>query len=165
MQVSEVVGVRMKDMRESRKMTQEQFGELLGELLGKAWPRQAVSAAERGLRAFTAAEIFAIALVLGVPPGHLFTPVAYEPGIELGPGVVVDVRKALQILLEGHELDAARETLTNLLEHAVAASHSSARVLADAKYLIQNLGDLLPEPVPVETAPPPAIRERWLGET
>jgi hypothetical protein len=43
-----------------RGLLQAELGKDLGEYLGKTWPRHAVWAAERGQRAFTAAELRAL---------------------------------------------------------------------------------------------------------
>lgn len=83
--VEEVVGRRVREIRESQGMTQEQLGQAIGELLGKPWPRQTVSSAEQGRRSFTATDLVAVAQALRVYVGSLFTPP--ESGIELSPGV------------------------------------------------------------------------------
>ena len=84
MRIEQVVGMRIKQSREADDMTQEQFGQKLGELLGRPWSRQAVSAAERGGRAFTAAELVAASHVLSTSAGWLMTPPTREEVIELG---------------------------------------------------------------------------------
>lgn len=53
-------------------MSQEVFGEQIGALLGKPWPRQAVSHAEKGRRSFTASEIVALTYVIGCDISELF---------------------------------------------------------------------------------------------
>lgn len=69
-----VIGLRMHETRRAKELTQEQFGQSLGELLGRAWSRQAVSSAEQGGRQFTAAELVAIAHVLNTTVPALMTP-------------------------------------------------------------------------------------------
>src|SRR3954468_21857578 len=71
--VSRLVGARIADVRLLRGYTQEDLGERLAEHLGRPWPRQAVSLAEQGGRAFTAAELVAVARVLGVAVADLFS--------------------------------------------------------------------------------------------
>ena len=38
--VEEVVGLRMREIRDGKGMTQEQLGQEVGKMLGKPWPRQ-----------------------------------------------------------------------------------------------------------------------------
>lgn len=79
MRVEELVGQRVKQARERQGITQEQLGEWLEPLLGRPWARQAVSTAEQGKRAFTAAELVAIAYVVGVAPHVLLQ---MPPGVD-----------------------------------------------------------------------------------
>ncbi|MBD2760111.1 hypothetical protein IEE94_11395 [Yimella sp. cx-573] len=55
-------------------MSQAELGDRLSELLDKPWTRQAVWSAEKGARAFTAAELVAIAEVLDYRIEDLFAP-------------------------------------------------------------------------------------------
>lgn len=64
MRIEDVVARWITEGRMKAGMTQVQLGERLGELLGRPWPKQAVSAAEKGRRAFTAAELVAFAIAL-----------------------------------------------------------------------------------------------------
>lgn len=100
MRVEEMVGQRIRQARERVNITQEQLGEWLEPFLGRAWARQSVSLAEQGKRAFTAAELVAIAFVVGVAPGVL---------LQMPPGV-----NALEMpsgkLLERDELSRAART-------------------------------------------------------
>jgi transcriptional regulator with XRE-family HTH domain len=90
MAVQQVVGYRMRLLRKAAGLTGEQFGRRLGALLGREWARQSVSAAEQGHRAFTAAEVFAIATLLGVKVGALFAPPPEVWLIELPSGYQVE---------------------------------------------------------------------------
>lgn len=74
MKLEEAIGVRVRERREHMKMTQQDLGAALGTWLDKPWPRQAVWSAERGARAFTAAELVALAILLEVSPAYLLTP-------------------------------------------------------------------------------------------
>lgn len=65
MRIEEVIGRWITEGRELAGMTQAQLGERVAELLGgKAWSRQAISTAEKGHRAFVAAELVAFAVAL-----------------------------------------------------------------------------------------------------
>lgn len=89
MRIEEVIGQRIKDVREINDVTQQQLGQRLGELLGKEWSRQAVSSAEKGERAFTAVELVAIAHVLGTTVPRLMTPPVNVRTIELPSGAEI----------------------------------------------------------------------------
>lgn len=122
-------------------MTQEQLGQAIGELLGKPWPRQTVSSAEAGRRAFTAAELVAIARALRVYVGSLFTPAVDAPrtGIELSPGVVLDVQDVMGTLFEGADVMAARGTLQVLISQARTLGTSASGIQAAAQFLLEQL--------------------------
>lgn len=87
-----MVGRRIQERRKSLPMTQDELGRRLGPLLGKTWSRQAVSLAESGQRAFTAAELVALATVLETPPTRLITPPAGLQEIEMPSGGTVPTR-------------------------------------------------------------------------
>jgi transcriptional regulator with XRE-family HTH domain len=72
--IEEVVGTRIRSVREHEGMSQEQLGRELGRYLGKPWPNQQVSVAEDGGRKFSALEIFALCMVLKRPASYFFTP-------------------------------------------------------------------------------------------
>lgn len=71
--VGEVIGWNIRERRAAR-WTQPEFGQLIGTVLPKQWPAQTVSSAEKGERAFAAAELVAIAHLLEVSVAALFTP-------------------------------------------------------------------------------------------
>ncbi len=95
MRAQEMVGKQIAALRERGGMMRADLGRNLAEALGKPWPRQTVSSAEKGRRAFTAEELVAIAHVLGVYPGQLFIPPADLHMLELPGGLRID-RKVLQ---------------------------------------------------------------------
>jgi transcriptional regulator with XRE-family HTH domain len=92
--VEEFVGVRVRDRREELGMTQEELGQLLGHpnLLGRPWTKQAVSAAEQGKRAFTAAELFALSVALQTRIPRLLMPPVTAREIEMPGGGIVELR-------------------------------------------------------------------------
>lgn len=71
--IETVVGRNLESLRRvwhkshGDQMSQSEFGSRVGQLTGKPWSRQAVSAAENGDRAFTLSDLACIALVLEVP--------------------------------------------------------------------------------------------------
>ncbi len=65
--VEQRIGARLKLLRMHLQWTQEDFGKLIGTRLGKPpWSGQVVSVAEKGGRAFTAAELVAIGGIFGI---------------------------------------------------------------------------------------------------
>lgn len=72
--IPQVIGANIARARKEQRFTQAGIGEALAPFLGKVWSRQAVNAAERGRRAFTAEEVLAFAIVLEVPFHTLFRP-------------------------------------------------------------------------------------------
>lgn len=93
MRVEELVGQCVRDRREELGMSQPEFGQRLAHWLGRPWTRQAVSAAEQGKRAFTTAELFAIAQVLDTRPARLLAPPLNVAELELPSGAALPTRK------------------------------------------------------------------------
>jgi transcriptional regulator with XRE-family HTH domain len=96
MRVEEAVGQQVARLRAQRRLSLADLGEALGGYLGKPWSRQAVHQAERGQRAFTAAELTALALVLDTSVPALFR--AGDAPIEL-PAQVVPAQEYRGLLL------------------------------------------------------------------
>jgi 8-oxo-dGTP pyrophosphatase MutT (NUDIX family)/transcriptional regulator with XRE-family HTH domain len=131
----------VRELREGKGMTQEQLGLAIGELLGKPWPRQTVSSAEAGRRAFTAVELVAIAMALGAYVGNLFTPSPAAPrsGIELGPGVEPDSDEVMKALLGGMDVPAARAALTLLIRSVGNLGNAASGIQANAQFVLDHL--------------------------
>lgn len=103
-------------------MSLTQLGQALGTYLGKPWSRQAVHQAERGRRAFTAAEMAALALALDTSVPALF--LAEAADIEL-PGAVVSAEDYQGILLYAGD-EAPRDGMEELL----VALHDIRQILS-----------------------------------
>jgi transcriptional regulator with XRE-family HTH domain len=86
-----IVGTNLRRAREGAGLSQRAFGESVGRLLnadGTPWPRQTVSAAEHGDRAFNVTEVMAFALITRRNPEWFLTP--REPWAEIDfPGASV----------------------------------------------------------------------------
>ncbi len=111
MRIEAAIGRQISRLREARQMSLTQLGQALGTHLGKPWSRQAVHQAERGRRAFTAAEMAALALALDTSVPALF--LAEAADIEL-PGAVVSAEDYQGILLYAGD-DAPRDGIEELL--------------------------------------------------
>ena len=111
MRIETAIGRQISRLREARQMSLTQLGQALGAYLGKPWSRQAVHQAERGRRAFTAAEMAALALALDTSVPALF--LADGADIEL-PGAVVPAEDYQGILLYAGD-EAPRDGIEELL--------------------------------------------------
>lgn len=70
------VGQHLKRLRKQAGISQAEAGRLIAEQRGvPTWSRQAINAAERGDRAWTADDMVALAAAFGVTPGSLFEPI------------------------------------------------------------------------------------------
>ncbi|GAB3494016.1 helix-turn-helix transcriptional regulator [Amycolatopsis cihanbeyliensis] len=129
MRLEEMIGRRVRDVRELNEMTQQEVGEKLAHLLGKPWSRQAVSAAEQGNRAFTAAELVAIAQVIGTTVARLFSPPLDADEIELPSGATVPrstyVESTMQRVSSAKSIAHMRDTIEIMANaNAAAAKHN-----------------------------------------
>ncbi len=100
------VGQTIRDLREQRGMSQAELGRALGDELDRPWPRQTVSQAEAGRRAFPVRELVAVAGVLGVPITDLVAPLD-APGAEATDGRALLADKA-RAIAAGLRRDADR---------------------------------------------------------
>lgn len=71
MTIEQVIGENVARLRQQRDWNQRQLGEALELATGKRWERQAVWAAERGKRAWAAADLIGLAEVFDVAIGEL----------------------------------------------------------------------------------------------
>lgn len=110
-----MIGLRIRQARLEHGMSQRQLGLRLGGLLGREWPRQQITSAEAGKRAFTSAELVAIAAALDTPLMVLFAPPPGVQRLELTGGSV-DVDRVL-LGLPPHERDVVGVPLAAALEH------------------------------------------------
>lgn len=125
-------------------MSQEAFGEELGKLLGKPWPRQAMSHAERGRRNFTAAEIVALSVVIGCEVAELFRlPLDVEalqmPGETLTRAQLIEAGQNVP----GPDVVELRRRLAELAKSAERARDTTADVDRDAHQVYADLDRLL----------------------
>ncbi len=89
MKVERIVGQNMARLRGARGWSQPELGRQIGELLkSKPWSRQAVSNAENGQRAFTVADLVAIACVLETSPAALLTLPPTVTTVEVGDATI-----------------------------------------------------------------------------
>ena len=143
MQIEVAIGKQIARFREARQMSLTQLGEVLGKYLDKPWSRQAVHQAERGRRAFTAAEMAALALALETSIPALF--LTDDAHIEL-PGAAVSAQDYKAILLYAGD-DAPLDGIDELL----VALHDIRRILS--RPALERLAKI--EKIAAETADDP----------
>jgi transcriptional regulator with XRE-family HTH domain len=120
--VEAAIGQQIARFRQARELSLTQLGEAVGRYLGKPWSRQAVHQAERGRRAFTAAELAALALALDTSVPALFLTEADQ--IEL-PGAHVSSGDYRAILIS-----ASHDAPLDGVEELIVALHDIAQVLS-----------------------------------
>jgi transcriptional regulator with XRE-family HTH domain len=109
--IEAVIGEQVTRAREDVGLSQAELGSELGRLLGKPWPRQAVSQAEKGRRSFNAAELVAFAAALGRSVESLLVPPNGVLTVTLAEGEPIDSRH-----LRGSEEVSSDEGLRKLIQ-------------------------------------------------
>ena len=140
----EFVGNQIARLRETRQMSLTQLGEALGRYLDRPWSRQAVHQAERGRRAFTAAELAAFALALETSVPALF--LADADQLEL-PGAIISAEDYRGILLyAGHDvpMDGVEELIVALHDIAEVLSRPVLARLAKIGQVAEQVADAAP---------------------
>jgi len=139
MRIEAAIGKQIARFREARRMSLTQLGEALGAYLDRPWSRQAVHQAERGRRAFTAAEMAALALVLETSVPALF--LTDEAHVEL-PGAAIPAQDYRGILLfagDDAPLDGIDELLVALRDIRHILSRPSLERLAKIERVAEEV--------------------------
>jgi transcriptional regulator with XRE-family HTH domain len=117
MRPREVVGYRIREERTRLGMSQGRLADIMNDLLGKQdkdrWYPQTVGAAEKGDRAFTIDDLFAIRYALAVSLDHLTTPPAGEP-LEIAPGITWAVPPDSEVGIEALLVDDVERAVQEL---------------------------------------------------
>lgn len=88
--IEETIGARVARLRRELGMTQAELGQAMEPYTGLVWSRANVSNAEAGVRAWTASDVLAACMVLGVSPAVLFTPLPDQiEGVQAPSGRVI----------------------------------------------------------------------------
>jgi transcriptional regulator with XRE-family HTH domain len=150
--VEAAIGQQIAHLRAARQMSLTQLGQAMGRYLGKPWSRQAVHQAERGHRAFTAAELAAVALALDTSIPALFLSDAGP--IEL-PGATVTAEDYRAILLYAGDdvpLDGIEELIVALHDIAEVVSRPTLARLARIGRIAEQVASA-----------PPAVSQQGTG--
>jgi transcriptional regulator with XRE-family HTH domain len=145
MRIETAIGKQIARLREARQLSLTQLGEAMGKYLDKPWSRQAVHQAERGRRAFTAAEMAALALILETSVPALF--LAGTEAVEL-PGAVISAEDYQAILLyAGDEapLDGVEQLMVALRDIRRILSRPALARLAKIERVAEEVAAALPE--------------------
>ena len=128
--VEAAIGQQIDRLRTSRGLSLTQLGQAVGRYLGRPWSRQAVHQAERGRRAFTAAELAAMALALDTSVPALFFTGADQ--IQLPGGRVSAEDYRAMLIYAGHDtpLDGVEELIVALHDIAQVVSRPALARLA-----------------------------------
>lgn len=135
--VQEIVGERLRAARLAAGLTQESLGHLVEPYLGRAWSRQAVSAAEQGGREFTAVELVVLGEVLDRPPAWFLTPPVDDLLIPTPGGKHLDAAALFR-----HEAERGAPELTRYvlerLEHMAGVNDEIVRVTRSLREAIAS---------------------------
>jgi transcriptional regulator with XRE-family HTH domain len=145
MEMAEIVGLRVREARDSRSLSQKKLGEALRPFLGSTWPKQTVSAVERGLRSLDASELAAFALALGYSVQWFLTPPDVGEDVSLKgqtvrPGILLRALglSADESLSRDQALEVAewQDVLFELVAEAVGKAEQARDALAGLLQLI-----------------------------
>ncbi|WP_046503090.1 helix-turn-helix transcriptional regulator [Streptomyces odonnellii] len=114
MKVEEVIGRNLLRIREERGLSQAELGQAVEPHLGRPWSRQAVSAAEKGRRSFTAADLLALARILNTSVPALFLAAGWGEGstVELADGISVGMEEYRERILHDSDVHGASQLMT-----------------------------------------------------
>jgi transcriptional regulator with XRE-family HTH domain len=135
--VEEYVGQRIRDRREELGMSQAEFGRSVGDVLGKPWPRQAVSAAELGKRSLGVTEIVVIANVLQTRPGRLLMPPVGVAELEMPGGAKLPAHAW------GPDVGINDRFLSQMYDEAAHVDSTTSQATKGAKVLMDMLTTLI----------------------
>jgi transcriptional regulator with XRE-family HTH domain len=144
MRIETAIGHQIARLREARQMSLTQLGQAMGRYLDKPWSRQAVHQAERGRRAFTAAELAALALALDTSVPALF--LADTAPIEL-PGAAISAEDYQGILLyagPGAPVDGIEELLVAMHDIRQILSRPALARLAKIEQVAEEVAGASP---------------------
>lgn len=134
------IGRKVRFLRSSQGLSQEELGRRLAPLVGKVWSRSTVSQAEGGNRAFVAAELVALASVLGVTASYLLVPLIEQEDVDY-----TVKRRALEnlrtvMVSAERQVENAHAEAREALPEGPAVSgfvHDAARQLRHARQLVE----------------------------
>ncbi|MBF6216055.1 helix-turn-helix transcriptional regulator [Nocardia puris] len=145
MKIERIVGERIRIAREAIGYSQPELGRRVGEALDKATPRQAVSAFERGERAFTASELFVFAQILRVPVSSLFTPPSGVGEVEVSSGTTYPTTVLDDLRVADNPAQEALYDLERLVDELTEANSRKADDATRERRTLSSIHALLIE--------------------
>lgn len=163
MRLEEVIGLQIAEKRAAVGLSQAELGEALGRHLERPWSRQAVHSAEKGKRAFTAAELVAFALVLEAEVPDLMTPPLSQRDGMIGlPNGFIPARKLADIVAPEAPDDVLTRMNLDGLHHLVPMLSGAIQTLQlldiTLSELVEDAQRRKAEDDP--SAVPPLVREQ-----
>jgi 8-oxo-dGTP pyrophosphatase MutT (NUDIX family)/transcriptional regulator with XRE-family HTH domain len=141
--IEEIIGQRMLERRTALKLTQETLAERITVHLNREWTRQAVSAAEKGKRSFTASELVAIAHSIGTTVTWLMSPPEGTEGVELGDGAYLPAHMLVSALIPqitgGQSLSGVLDAVYQLQLHTGDLGKAAGVIDADISALARQI--------------------------
>jgi hypothetical protein len=153
---AQVIGENVKALRKPR-MTAEEFGNRIGEILGKPWPRQMVYLLEQGGRSCTAEDVIAMALVLDVPIADLFIPSMSVDEVQVGHQRV----RREQLLTQGEKDSDPLREIARHIQVLLRTHNEVARDLNTQLFVITNIDNALRGKPPLGRPADPPSDEGW----
>jgi transcriptional regulator with XRE-family HTH domain len=136
MELREVVGQRVEEARRAKGLTQDDLGVEVGRRLarGRPWPKQIVSAIERGKRDLSGSELVAVSAVLDRPASWFLTPPDLTESVTLG-GRKLPLSALIRVLALDAEESAlgSEEDLREARERTEMLSELILRTLTAAR--------------------------------
>jgi len=99
--INQLIGTRIRQLRTKRKMSGAAFGIRLGPYLGEPWTRQTVYEAETGKRDFRITELIALALAANIQVHHLVDGNAIGEKLELAKGKFISAEDLADLFKMG----------------------------------------------------------------
>lgn len=159
--IEQVVGDNMRRLR--GRQSQAEFGQRLGQLLGKPWSAQVVSAAESGKRSFIAAEMVALCTVFGCTIRDLYR-VDGEVNVRITDDLTIPA-VGLQMMAAGVSDESLQSFLWTMLPQLKGMQltlrameeelKQSQRGLAEASVRLSLITDYWAESITSPVEPPP----------
>lgn len=139
MKIEDVIGANIAAARKRAGITQSDLGIQLGELLGIEWSRQAVWAAERGKRSFTASELLAFAHTLDTTISHLFTPPVSVAEIQMPTDKKISANALFEATLPDEEKAQVHHDMRQTLSDLARQSEKDRELIGDLAMQLDEL--------------------------
>lgn len=135
----EAIGARVAAAREAAGITQGELGKRVAEWLGGELSRQAVWAAERGKRSFTAVELVTLARALNVAPDWLMTPPLEVTDVEMPTDKKISANGLFEATLPTEEKAEVHHDMLQTLSDLARQNEEQHNLIADLALQLDEL--------------------------